>query len=40
MSVAEIIASVEAAIGSKDRIDMLALAALIDTDNNLGCPLN
>ncbi len=39
-SVADIISSVEAAIKSKDRNVMLALAASIDTDNNLGCPLN
>ena len=40
MSVADIISDVQDAILSKNRNVMLALAASIDTDNNLGCPLN
>ncbi|MGQ0791632.1 MAG: hypothetical protein ACT4NJ_05325 [Nitrosopumilaceae archaeon] len=36
----DIITSVNAAIASADRDTMLDLAAQIDADNNLGCPLN
>ena len=37
---ADIIADVNAALASNDRATMLALAAELDADNNLGCPLN
>ncbi|HEX5757639.1 MAG TPA: hypothetical protein VF121_00435 [Thermoanaerobaculia bacterium] len=37
---AEIIADVNAALGSNNRDTMLALASQLDADNNLGCPLN
>ena len=37
---AEVIADVNAALASHDRSTMLALAAELDDDNNLGCPLN
>jgi hypothetical protein len=36
----QIIAQVDAALASGDRATMLALAALLDKANNLGCPLN
>jgi hypothetical protein len=39
-TVGDIITSVNAAIASADRDTMLDLAAQIDADNNLGCPLN
>ena len=32
--------AVNAALASNDRATMLALAAALDADNNLGCPLN
>ena len=35
-----IIADVNSALGSQDRDGMLVLAAALDADNNLGCPLN
>jgi len=37
---AGLIADVDAALASGDRDTMLGLAASIDADNNLGCPLN
>jgi len=37
---AEVIADVNAALASNNRSTMLALAAELDEDNNLGCPLN
>jgi hypothetical protein len=37
---AALIAAVDAALASGDRGGMLALAAALDADNNLGCPLN
>jgi hypothetical protein len=37
---AEILADVNAALTSNNRNTMLALAAELDSDNNLGCPLN
>jgi hypothetical protein len=37
---AEVIADVNAALASGDRSTMLDLAAELDADNNLGCPLN
>jgi hypothetical protein len=37
---AEILADVNAALTSNSRSTMLALAAELDSDNNLGCPLN
>lgn len=37
---AEILADVNAALGSNNRNTMLALAAELDSDNNLGCPLS
>jgi hypothetical protein len=40
MSVSDLIDAVDAALASGDRDTMLALAASIDFDNNLGCPLN
>jgi hypothetical protein len=40
MTSAEVIAAVNAALASGDRDTMLALAADLDADNNLGCPLN
>jgi hypothetical protein len=39
-SVADLIDDVNAALASGDRDTILALAAEIDADNNLGCPLN
>jgi hypothetical protein len=39
-TMAEILADVNAALGSNSRSTMLALAAELDSDNNLGCPLN
>ncbi|WP_332775435.1 hypothetical protein, partial [Polaromonas sp.] len=36
---AEIIAEVNAALASKDRGTILALASALDADNNLGCDL-
>ena len=39
-SATDLIDAVNAAIASGDRDTMLALAADIDADNNLGCPLN
>lgn len=35
-----LVATVVAALESGSRADMLALAARLDADNNLGCPLN
>lgn len=35
-----LIATVDAALASGNRATMLALATWLDTDNNLGCPLN
>jgi hypothetical protein len=35
-----LVATVAAALESGSRTDMLALAARLDADNNLGCPLN
>ncbi|GAA1115595.1 hypothetical protein GCM10009668_42850 [Nocardioides dubius] len=35
-----LVATVNAALASADRDTMLALAARLDADNNLGCPLN
>lgn len=40
MTTADIIADVDAAIATGNRATILALAASIDADNNLGCPLN
>ena len=40
MTTAEVIAAVNTALASNDRATMLALAADLDADNNLGCPLN
>ena len=37
---AEVIADVNAALASGNRSTMLDLAAELDADNNLGCPLN
>jgi len=37
---ADVIADVDAALASGDRNTMLTLASAIDSDNNLGCPLN
>jgi hypothetical protein len=37
---ASVIADVNTALASNDRDTMLNLAALLDGDNNLGCPLN
>ncbi len=37
---AEILADVNAALGSNNRNTMLALATALDNDNNIGCPLN
>jgi len=39
-SAASVIADVDAALASGDRDTMLSLAAALDGDNNLGCPLN
>ncbi|HWP58071.1 MAG TPA: hypothetical protein VNL14_09305 [Candidatus Acidoferrales bacterium] len=39
-SVSEVIADVSAMLASTVRSDILALAAELDADNNLGCPLN
>jgi hypothetical protein len=39
-STADVIADVNAALASLDRNTMLDLAAELDADNNLGCPLN
>jgi hypothetical protein len=39
-SVAEVIADVNAALASGDRDTMLSVAAALDSDNNLGCPLS
>lgn len=39
-SVASVVADVNAAIASGNRAEILALAAALDADNNLGCPLN
>jgi hypothetical protein len=36
----DIVADVNAALSSNDRAVMLTLAARLDGDNNLGCPLN
>ena len=36
----EVISDVDAALASNDRATMLALAAELDEDNNLGCPLS
>ena len=36
----QVIAQVNAALATKDRSTMLALAAQLDAYNNLGCPLN
>ena len=35
-----LVASVNAALGSNNRSQILALASWLDADNNLGCPLN
>lgn len=35
-----LVSTVNAALASGDRAQMIALAAMIDDDNNLGCPLN
>jgi len=40
LTTAQVIAEVNAALASGDRSTMLALAAQLDTFNNLGCPLN
>jgi hypothetical protein len=40
MTTGEVIAAVNAALASGSRATMLTLAAELDTDNNLGCPLN
>ena len=40
MTVAAIDAAVEAALASGNRATMLELAAKLDADNNVGCPLN
>ncbi|HET9225067.1 MAG TPA: hypothetical protein VFR31_00250 [Thermoanaerobaculia bacterium] len=37
---AEILTDVNAALGSNNRNTMIVLAAELDSDNNLGCPLN
>ena len=37
---AEVLADVNAALASNNRSTMLNLAAELDADNNLGCPLN
>lgn len=37
---ASLINSVNAALDSGDRDMMIALGSSIDSDNNLGCPLN
>ena len=37
---ADVVASVNAALASNSRDVMLSLAAQLDADNNLGCPLN
>jgi hypothetical protein len=37
---AEVITDVNAALASNNRSTILALAAELDVDNNLGCPLN
>jgi len=39
-TVAEVIAQVDAALAGGDRDAMLLLAAALDADNNLGCPLS
>jgi hypothetical protein len=39
-SVAEVVDDVDAALDTGNRNIMLALAAALDSDNNLGCPLN
>jgi hypothetical protein len=39
-SVAQVVTDVDAALLSHDRDTMLVLAAALDADNNLGCPLN
>jgi hypothetical protein len=39
-TVAEVIAAVNAQLGSETRSAILALAGELDVDNNLGCPLN
>jgi hypothetical protein len=39
-STSEVIADVNAALASGNRSTMLNLAAKLDKDNNLGCPLN
>ena len=39
-SAGDVIDEVNAAFASGDRDTMLALMELLDTDNNLGCPLN
>jgi hypothetical protein len=40
LSTAEVISAVNAALASGDRDTMLDLAADLDADNNLGCPLS
>jgi hypothetical protein len=40
LSTAAIISEVNAAIATGDRDTILALAATLDSDNNLGCPLS
>jgi hypothetical protein len=40
LTTAQVIAAVNAALASGDRDTMLSLAGTLDTNNNLGCPLN
>jgi hypothetical protein len=40
LTTAEVIAQVNTALASQNRSTMLALAGQLDSDNNLGCPLN
>ena len=40
MSTSDVIAAVNAALANNDRATILDLASSLDTDNNLGCPLN
>ncbi len=40
LTTAIVISDVDSALASGDRATMLALAATLDTQNNLGCPLN
>jgi hypothetical protein len=40
LSTAEVISQVNTALASGDRATMLALAATLDSNNNLGCPLS